>query len=267
MKEKIGLDKTSKVIITMFIIYTIILLAIFLPPYLYRRGKLYIVSNSFKIKYVNGNWFNVEEDKEFNLRKFDIYEENSYKGKYRLLYSNKIVLLDEDDARTDYSGNIIGFSGSLKANVLEANFYESEDSFDSSVVKKAISQAEIGNVSDYEVKQKAKIDIDNDGIEEVIYNVSNNMISDPNTLDGFRDTTDSIVFSLLFIYKDNNIYIIDKKINSTGDRIFELTKLLDFRSDNKPELLYLDKYPQTDGDQCVKLYDLLKEKLIHNFCE
>jgi len=265
--QKNKLDKLSKIIIGSFIVYTVILLAIFLPSYLHRRGRLYIVTNSYAIRYINGNWSNIDGSSEYMNKIFNIYENNELKGKFRLLYSDKMVLLDDQKNSVDYSGNLFGYAGTLKVNTLMPNLEMELEASDDYIIKRAIEEANIGNVSDYEVKQKTKIDIDDDLVDEIIYNVSNNMIADPNSLDGFRDTQDETVFSLVFMYKDNNIYVIDKKNSSTGDRMFELSNVLDIRNDGNVELIYVDKYPQTDDEQCAKLYDLSKNKLIHNFCE
>ena len=51
-------------------------------------------------------------------------------------------------------------------------------------------------------------------------------------------------------------------------RIFTPYKVIDFKKDSKYELLYMGNYPNGSNDSyCVKLYDLSKNKEIHDFCE
>lgn len=267
MNKRLKLDKTSRRIIYFLIIYAIVVVAVFSFMYFNKKGSLYIITSDYKIKYIDGDWLNITSVDDYNMQECSVYDNDSYLGKYKLLLSNKFYLYDENGKPITASGNVIAYRGSIKMSVLNTDLYMEALDTDNSYIKQALDKANIENVSDYEVKQKTVLDVDNDGIDEKIYVVSNVLVSDPNTLDGYRDTKDNTIFSILFMVKDDKIYIIDSKKDQEDYKYFEMSHVIDIKEDGKIELIYLDKYLQTDYNQCVKIYDLNKEKTIKDFCK
>ena len=265
--EKYKIDKGTKIILWLFVIYFIVVVVLFVPGYLKKRGKLYIVSPNYKIQYINGKWSNITNVDDYNMQEFEVFNNKSHLGKYKIIAANKLLLYDENGKNVKYDGDIFAYYGSFDIEMLNSNIDDNTNETDKKIVSQAIAEADIKGVSDYSIRQKLVVDIDYDGINETIYNVSNNLIGDPNTLDGIRETTDDNIFSLVFMYKDNEINIIDKKEDTTISKAFELDSIVDIKTDGDIELIYLDKYVQTEDDMCVKIYNLSDDKEVHNFCE
>lgn len=259
--KNIKIDKNLKILFGILIVYLIIMLIIFLPGYLKnRKEKLYLLTNFVKIKYENGKWSNIDDIENYNLKEFDIYEDSQYRGKYKVIYSNKFNLFDEEGKMLNYTGSIFASSGTLSLDVYDVEEGEPTDS-DISIVNNALSQLNISSQNTYSFFQKSTLDVDNDSIDETIYNVSNYYV------EGDVDTR----FSIIFMYKNNKLVIIDKYI--TDDEgiedgpIFSIMKILDIKSDKKLELFYTKNYAYRPFDECGVLYNLTgKVKLIHNFC-
>ena len=79
LSDKLKLDKGTKALLMGLLVYLVIMLIIFLPGYIRnKREKLYIISNTYRIKYEQGKWskfVGFVETKE----KYNIYEQVNIK--------------------------------------------------------------------------------------------------------------------------------------------------------------------------------------------
>lgn len=254
MNEKFKMDKVSKTIILLLIIYAIAAIAIFMPGYLSRRGKLYIITNSVKIKYDNGKWSNIINVSDYRLKKFDVYDDTGYLGNYKLMYGKKISLYD-GDKKVNYSGSVLAYRGtlSLENYSVEGNYKITEE--DKVVFNEVYNKLNLPVTYDLSYVQKAEVN------NTYIYAITNYDVDDSNKR-----------FSIIFSYKDNEVDIIDKTITTDekkdDGKLFSILNVLDIRKDGKYELLYSSNYPNASKDsECVILYNLNKNKKIHNFCK
>ena len=261
MKEKFGLDKSSKIILSLFILYAIIMLAIFLPGYIARKGKLFIITNSIKIKYINGNWSNIEDDDDYRLKDFEFYNDSNYFGKYKVYYYNNSLQLYDNGRTVPYQGSILGYNGNISLEVFGTDLVESLAEVDKIAIREALNELKLSATDKINYVEKAQIDINGDTILDTLYCINNYYAEDNN----------SERFSIIFALVDNKIEIIDKVITTNNaiddSKIFSIVNILDVKKDKKLELLYISNYPNESVDtQCAVLYNLNNSKVIKNFC-
>ena len=100
LKGKIKIEKDAKIILAVLIVYLVVMLIIFLPEYIrMKHEKIYIVTNQYKIKYTNGRWKRIDNLEEFNSKEYEVYNSVGYYGKYKLLYNDHIVLMNDDKTK------------------------------------------------------------------------------------------------------------------------------------------------------------------------
>ena len=259
--NKLKIDKTSKAIIIGFVLYAIVVLAIFLPGYLSRKGTLYIVTSSFKIKYKDGKWSNIVDKNEYITKEFDIYESDSYLGEFDLLNTDSSMIYYGDKDSTKHSDNIFAYRGSKSLELLHPEITNKISDSDNAIISEALINENINYNGDINLFSRMSIDLDNDGNDEYIYYVSN-----------YYQNNVKEYFYLFFMYKNNKVYTIEKVVADANDiydyRIFGPYKIIDFKKDGKYELIYTGNYPNGSNDsECVKLYNLNKNKIIKDFCE
>ena len=262
LKEKLKMDKSGVLIIRVLIVYLVIALIIFLPTYIKNKvEKLYIITNdNIKIKYTNGRWKKIYNSKDYALKKFNLYENDEYKGKYKIMYSNKLILIDDSGNRTNTNGNYVAYRGSLKLGVYDLITDELSE-VDKEYIEKALIKLNLPVTYNFNHFQRVYYDIDKDGILENVYCINNFYTDDTNEK-----------FSILFIQNEDEIKIIDKQITDSNgiydNKIFSIINVFDIRKDGKLELLYREDYPMDNSDDsCIILHNLSKNKQIKNFCE
>ncbi len=251
--------KGYKVVITVLILYLCLMLIIFLPGYIRnRKDNLYIISGNFvKIKYEQGKWDNVTDSKDYRLKKFKLYEDNKYKGIYKIIYNNQFHLYDEKGKVVDYSGRLFGYRGSIPLNIIDSTINENYIDIseqDQTIIKKALSEKKVESYNDFNLFQKISIDVDDDGTKENIYSVSNYFASE------VKDKA----FSIIFIEKNNELTFIQDKVISS-DKIYfepyyEIQMIIDIKNNNKYEVLITKNYFSQPEKECALLYNLYDKK-------
>lgn len=257
------MTKSNKIILVILAGYLVIMLIIFLPGYLKNKhDKIYILSDTFvKIKYENGKWSNITDNDDYKLKEFEIYDGESYKGKYKLLFTNRFYLYD-NGKDVSYTGPLFAYSSNIGFSVkaFASNDEVLED--DKIYISDLLTSLGLDTTYEFDLFQRQTIDVDNDGNLEKVYSISN----------FYTESTASKVFSIVFMVKDNKNYVIEKVI-TTPDKIYDeasfmIKQVIDIKNDNKLELLLTKNYYSRPQDECALLYDLSgKRKLIHNFCE
>ena len=259
-----NMNKSYKIIIGAFLVYACILLVIFLPGYLDgKKNNLYIIDSSgIKIKLENGKWNNITELKDYNLKKFNIYENDSLLGEYKVIYSNRFHLYDDFGKEKEYSGNIFAYRGKAKLEVISIPEFNEISELDKSIISKALVENNLSSNYQFNLKQKVSYDIDNDGEEEIIYSLNNYYIENNDNYNPF---------SIIFMYDNNEIKVIVKDVvtdnNVYKHPLYEIKKLLDVKMDGKYELMYSQMYFSNPDSECATLYNINKNKVIKNLCE
>lgn len=260
--KRFELDKFGKTVLIIFGLYLLIMVIFFLPAYIRSRGRLYIVTNTVKIKYINGKWSNIIDDKDYKLKKFNIYQDGEFLGKYRILYSNNLLSLYDNTKKINYNGNIFGYRGNLKLDLINTEFVSTLNETDKYAINGALSELGLKNTNNLSYVEKKEIDVNNNGILDTVYCINNYYVDDDN------NERFSIIFSII----DNNIKIIDKVITDNSgvedSEILSIMNVLDVKKDKKMELLYTRNYANGSADtECAVIYDLNRGKVMNNLCE
>lgn len=263
-KGKIKIDKNIKITLLILLVYLVVMLIIFLPGYLKSKyEKLYIVTNRYKIKYEDGSWKNIDKTEDYVLKNFEIYENNNYKGNYKIMLSNDFILLDEDNKKVDYDGIIFGHRGTLNLKYLSFTSIDDNKEEDTKYIDEVIKKIGMKDITKYSLLQKVEVE------NKVIYSVSNNNAvcgGDINSLDGIGYNPED-KFSVIFMVEDGKLSVIDKIIDNNDPNIYEVVDIFDIKEDNKLELLYSEKPAQVSTNECIKMYNMKNKKEINNFCK
>lgn len=255
--------KAYKTVIIGIIIYVLLMTVIFLPIYLKnRREKLYILSGDFiKIKYEKGSWKNITKSDDYKLKDFEVYEANNYKGKYRILFTNRFYLYDSNGQSVPYENKLFAYSGTLKLGITDITSTEMSEN-DKSIIQRALAKDNITSFNQLNLFQKVSVDTDKDGVVENVYAASN----------FYTDEELDKVFSIVFIEKNNTITVLKKNIISSekiyDEPSYEINKVIDVRDDKKYEIMIEQSYYSRPEDSCILLYKLYgNKKLIKNLCD
>ena len=75
--KKLRLDRGVKLTLILLLVYTFVVLVVFLPMYLKKqRETVYIMTNRYKIKYEKRKWRKITNSDDYKLREFNIYQNN-----------------------------------------------------------------------------------------------------------------------------------------------------------------------------------------------
>ena len=124
------------------------------------------------------------------------------------------------------------------------------DANDNSIINQVINDLGLSGYTDISTL-KLLVDFDEDGISDSIYSV----IFDNE-------------FSILFIYNNGNIDVIEKNVGNGDDRLYMADRIVDIRNNGSIELIYTGFFPNgSSSDTCPIIYDIVNKKVVHNFCE
>lgn len=172
-------------------------------------------------------WYNVQKYDDFNWKKYNIYLNNEYFGKYYLWNDDKWYAFDKEKNPIDLDGSLLGINSNYKVNVYN---FKAEDVVDSTYIDKVLSDNEITS-SKFTSKYKVNFDFDNDLVDEDFYVISNAFILD--------DQPEKI-FSIVFMVKDEEIKYIYKDVRKNtslnGCKPY-INSILDIDNDNKYEFI------------------------------
>ena len=189
-------------------------------------------------------------------KKFDVFNNNSLIGTYRVLYNNVWRLYDSNNSPVKYEGSILGVSTDL-------------DFRNISLYEENVTIEDKSNISDYLDKKKIDYDIDylaidrhtydfnQDGIrDDVLYSVSYSSGLDDESVVG--DT-----FSAIFIKSTNRVQEI--YYSKENDLPYRLKAI--FNLDEVKYLLFSGEYP-ADSGYSILLYkagEKIEKELEDNF--
>ncbi len=194
----------------------------------------------------DGHFKDVEDDKEYNWKKFDVYVNNQLLGNYNLLYNNIWYLFDDNRNSKSYGGSLIAIRGNKKYEVID---FQEEDlnEEDLKKVKNVLKSENIEYTYNLSYKKKVTLDVDGDSKEETIYAISNVFTSEPNQK-----------FSIVFIDNDG-IEVLYKDVKKPS-KMYEMCMpkvkfIIDIDKDLKYEIITECTYFSVMGS-CDSLYKI-----------
>lgn len=246
------MNSKKSIIILVIIIVTYLFLAIiffgfedFMNKF---QGLEIMLSNGEKWQLKDGKWSNIEDNEDYNWKKFDVYIDNQLFGEYDLLYNNKWYIFDSSRKSIKYNGKILAIRGNKKYQVIE--FQEQDlDVNGEELLKNILDQHNIDYPQEFTYAKKVTLDIDGDDKEENIYTVSN----------AFTYETDvNKKFSIIFINGDNKQILYHKYVD-VGDQydlcVPKINSIIDIDEDSNYEIIFECNYFSEMGS-CGSLYEL-----------
>lgn len=240
------------------VFYLIIMFLIFGDSKNKKNGKVnYILFANNQIwEYTNSEILNVPNVVEIiGKNKFNIYDNGTYKGYFNLgLYESKIYLFDDDDNSYKYDGELMGFTDNNKHKVVNLLSQQLDDN-DTLFIQKEFNKnnleyqyINLNNVNKYVA------DIDNDGENEIIYNISN-MLDEEKQGKGY---------SLIFINDSDKIYELIKDIKSNQKSLLDgygyyMNNIADLNGDGKLDFI-IAKSEYGSSNLCYMLIESVKNK-------
>lgn len=162
-----------------------------------------IMSPNTIISYSNGKW-SEKKNYDYVNKQFDVYDETGKLGNYQLQKSNdKWHVKDASNNFIDYTGNLFAITGDYEYNNIDYLKEDLKESDEQNIRSYLDSK---GITYDYNEISKTKIviDINNDGIREDLYAITN----------AFTDSPDLFnkVFSVVFVKSISNTASIYENI-------------------------------------------------------
>ncbi len=190
-----------------------------------------VVGNNTVWQYQNKKWMNIEgitAFQDYNWHTFEVFDDNQKIGDYSLWYDDRWYIFDTEKNPVTLSGNLLAYEANYDLSV--ASFMEQKIS-NYEPVKQVLSRYGIDTSSKFSNAVQISFDIDRDGVMEDFY-----LITDAFAIDFEPD----VLFSFVFMVKNEEIYMIYENINQTS--IYNtckpyFTSFLDTDSDNTYELI------------------------------
>lgn len=197
-----------------------------------RKQKITIITQDSTIfKLSKGNWSSVKEEaelKSYDWKSFSVYLDNEYKGEYYLYNDNKWLLFDLNKKAVTSTENLLAFEANFNLKVKTFNTLDNNNFY---YVSQVLNKYGFSNNEPLTVNTVTNIDIDNDGIDEDIYVISNAFS---------MDYEPEITFSYVFMIKDNQIYMMyeysDQNNLDNGLKPY-IHSILDADNDGEYEIL------------------------------
>lgn len=147
------------------------------------------------------------ETEVFGDKKFYIYENGTYKGRYTLgLYETTLYLFDDDNNSVSYQGELTGFTDTKNHNVINLE-NQNLISSDKENIKMYFEKNKLDyNDLNLNIVYKYLADLDSDGDFETVYDITNM----------FDEEKKSKGYSLIFAYDNGKIYELIKDIKANS---------------------------------------------------
>ncbi|MDD3340781.1 MAG: hypothetical protein PHN72_01070 [Bacilli bacterium] len=250
----------KKKYVILFIILGIYLVILFLMFGLKEfRNKHFeaflMVSPSTRWQFTGGEWVDVKDPKAYNNLDFDVYNDNTFLGKFNVVYNEKFYLFDQKKISQKYTGNMLAYRGNRDIDIIK---YDEEqiDTEDTSIIQKVLNENEIKYSAEKVSGTKTKLDVNNDGKQETIYVITNVFNNDVTQSDS--------IFGMSFIIEENHIDYLYKRIDIYENMIKDMCRptlhsIIDIDKDKKYEFIMSCSYFSQKGT-CNSMYDNQENK-------
>lgn len=222
------------------------------------------IDNNNFIEIKDDNWRYVDPNRlsDFEWNKFNIYSGNEYIGNYNIQYNDRWYIFDDDYNSIDYNRQLFMIKG---ASVDFYDFERVEFSEDDIVdIKKTLDKLKIvynNDISGY----KIYIDIDNDGVNEVLFNVSSSYdaleSAEQETIDdGFY------LYNLVYIVKNNKNYFLEKSILKSKEDYYsmpyyDVNYILKIGDSDIYKFVIYKTYFSAEDINCYSVYEFKNNKI------
>ena len=211
-----------------------------------------VVGDTSIFTYQNRQWNNIRNSssvQSLNWKPFHIFVDNEELGEYYLWHNDgKWYVFDQDNNAVLIDGNLLAYNSNFE---IPVSSFVKENVTDRKYVDSVLMENNISISSEFTTIYQVPFDLDQDGVEEMFYVVSNAFI------DEYEPES---IFSFVFMVKEEEVVMIYKEVNSNrsfnGCKPF-ITSFLDVDQDDTYELL-LGCGRYSIGEQIDMLYDYEK---------
>ena len=253
MLEKIKNNKSYVIIISILIIYVLIMIIIGKSK-LFEKKDYYVVMNNNVIWKYNDEWnvITKEKEKEEILEKtqFTIHYENKKIENYYLDYDIIWKAHDSQFHLVNIKNNFFAYSQGFEINMVDIK-YQQMSSQDEEIIKPYLNKKGLNNYGNLTTKEKLIYDINNDGKQETVYIISNNILGD-------NIATTEKFFHMVILKENNNLTTLAESIvNSKYDlKVYKVEAIIDYDNNKKYEIILNKKYYSQNGTPCSELINL-----------
>lgn len=245
------MKKSYIVIIIVFIIYTAIICFIFGNNNT-TRDNTFLVTNDTVFKYEDNEWIkNSFSNELYSKNLFNVYISNKFQGQFYLSnHNDKWYYFDKNNNSYDFYGDL--FATSEGVNVSVAQFTEENASIQEVNEILYKNNLSINNINELTLNKKVNYDIDDDGIDEVLYSLSNLTLN--------VDSEDIILFSLV-VYSDNDK--LTTIINDSGtvssnevNYFYNIYNIFKLNNDKNYKVIIKKEKIMNSSQNCDGLYEI-----------
>lgn len=219
-----------------------------------QRELTLLVGDNTVWNYSNKSWLNITREEtldSLNWQEYKVFLDNKYFGEYSMWYDdNKWYAFNSNKTAVKMEGELIAYKANYDLKIKE---FETKENKNNTYVHQVLKENNLSTSSQMTVNNVINYDIDNDGVAEQFYIISNAFASD-----FYPDT----IFSIVFMVKEEKIYSmytnVEKANYGNGCKPYIRT-FLDINDDDKHELiLTCAKYSVQEPEDM--LFQLNKEK-------
>lgn len=254
------MEKNKKkyyVIIAILVIYFLCMFIFIIYPAMKKsKRQIYImVDNAAKWKFEGDKWEDIPDDESnlYNWQKFKLYKDSVYAGEYNLLYNDRFLVYDDQRKpvpMTNY--DFLAVRSNQKFSVAEYETVEIDEEH-MKYVEQILNEYHITS-RELVTKQMIIYDIDSDGNNETIMNISNLFET---------QAAPSKIFSFIFVVKDDKITIVSKIVDTLDKKLNYckpyIHSLIDTDNNKNYEIITGCGY-YMNNKNCVEMYEYQSKK-------
>lgn len=192
-------------------------------------------------------WEDLEKDK-INKDLLNVYINNNYYGQFNLKYINSWNLYSSDGSYIPYSGELIAFSETLNVNITEFS-------------KTSVTDIEINEINyllnsritvdDLSTSELIQLDLDYNGINDKIINVSNLKAEE------FQEQ----YFNLCYVVLNNEQKVLIKELIDAESvhtyPLYSIKNILNINTEDKDSIIFSKKYFSNSGEPTYTMYQYI----------
>ena len=228
------MSKRYKVITIILAIYLVVFFLIYGLTSIKNRTRTLtiLVGDNTIWDYSDKSWLNITREEtidSLSWQEYKVYLDNKYFGEYSMWYSdNKWYAFKSDKSAVKMEGELLAYRSNHDLKIRE---FEIKENSNYTYVHQVLKDNNLPTSSQMTVNNVVNFDIDNDGIEEQLYTISNAFASD------FYPTT---IFSIVFMVKEEKVYTMYTNVQEAnygnGCKPY-IRAFLDINDDDKHEVI------------------------------
>lgn len=242
-------NKIWIIVIFILIIASFIFSLVYLPYF--DNNMIYVVVEDNTVWKSNGKkWSNssLRKLKRMSFDKFYSFDSKKYIGETYLNYDKELDVYNKNFEKLSLTYGILSIKSNLPLkNTKAVDFYDDIDDSDYPYLEEIFNKYSIDEDGEM-TNLKYIVDLNNDGKEDSIYNISN----------FYNDEEKSQAFSIIFSVINDNIEIIESTIIDASEELKEknsyLKYIADVDSDGDYEIIILKTSYGNDKNDCNAMY-------------